>query len=94
MREKVTGIGNEIKLLMEKNNISLEELENKTGIKKNLLKQFIELKKEPYIVPEGQKILPAIGLKTEEELDQFLKKWIQLAEENENEARSGKHKNS
>ncbi len=94
MREKVTGIGNEIKLLMEKNNISLEELENKTGIKKNLLKQFIELKKEPYIVPEGQKILPAIGLKTEEELDQFLKKWIQLAEENENEARSGKYKNS
>lgn len=93
MRERVTGIGEEIKLLMEKNNISLEELEHRTGISKNLLKQFIELKKEPYVVPEGQKILTAIGLKTEEELDLFLKKWIHLAEEKENEARSSKNKN-
>lgn len=94
MRERVTGIGKEIELLMKENNISLEELECRTGIDKNLLKEFIELKKEPYVVPEGQKILPAIGLKTEEELDQFLKKWIQLAEEKENESRSSKNRNS
>lgn len=83
MREKVTGIGKEIALLMEKNNVTLKELAEKTGIRKRLLKQFIELKKEPYVIPEGQKILPAIGLKTEEEFELFIKKWIQLAEKNE-----------
>ena len=80
MREKVTGIGKEIQILMEKNNISLSELEKKTGISRKLLKDFIELKKEPYVVPEGQKILPAIGLKTEKEYDDFIKKWLKLAE--------------
>ncbi len=94
MRERVTGIGKEIKVLMDKNNISLEELANRTGISQSLLKEFIELKKEPYVVPEGQKILPAIGLKTEEELNQFLKEWIHLAEEKENESRSSKNRNS
>lgn len=80
MREKVTGIGKEIQILMEKNNVSLSELEKKTGISRKLLKDFIELKKEPYVVPEGQKILPAIGLKTEREYDDFIKKWLKLAE--------------
>lgn len=80
MREKVTGIGKEIQILMEKNNVSLSELEKKTGISRKLLKDFIELKKEPYVVPEGQKILPAIGLKTEKEYDDFIKKWLKLAE--------------
>ena len=61
MREKVTGIGKEIEKIMKENNISLEELEIKTGISKFRLKQFIELKKEPNIVPDAQKILPAIG---------------------------------
>ena len=65
---------------MEKNNVSLSELEKKTGISRKLLKDFIELKKEPYVVPEGQKILPAIGLKTEKEYDDFIKKWLKLAE--------------
>ena len=80
MREKITGIGKEIQILMEKNNVSLSELEKKTGISRKLLKDFIELKKEPYVVPEGQKILPAIGLKTEKEYDDFIKKWLKLAE--------------
>ena len=80
MRQKVTGIGKEIQILMEKNNVSLSELEKKTGISRKLLKDFIELKKEPYVVPEGQKILPAIGLKTEKEYDDFIKKWLKLAE--------------
>ncbi len=81
MREKVTGIGKEIERIMKKNNITLEELSLRTGISKNLLKQFIELKKEPYITSEGQKILPAIGLKNEEELCNFIEKWIELAKE-------------
>lgn len=81
MREKVTGIGKEIEKIMKENNISLEELEIKTGISKFRLKQFIELKKEPNIVPDAQKILPAIGLKTEEELCMFIEKWIELAKE-------------
>ena len=66
---------------MKKNNISLKELEIKSGISQELLKQFIELKKEPYLIPEVQKILPAIGLKKEEEFDGFIKKWIELAKE-------------
>ena len=81
MREKVTGIGKEIERIMKKNNMTLEELSSRTGISKNLLKQFIKLKKEPYITSEGQKILPAIGLKTEEELCNFVEKWIELAKE-------------
>ena len=81
MREKVTRIGKEIERIMKKNNITLEELSSRTGISKNLLKQFIELKKEPYITSEGQKILPAIGLKNEEELCNFIEKWIELAKE-------------
>lgn len=81
MREKVTGIGKEIEKIMKENNISLEELEIKTGISKFRLKQFIELKKEPNIVPDAQKILPAIGLKTEKELCMFIEKWIELAKE-------------
>lgn len=81
MREKVTGIGKEIERIMKKNNITLEELSSRTGSSKNLLKQFIELKKEPYITSEGQKILPAIGLKNEEELCNFIEKWIELAKE-------------
>lgn len=81
MREKVTRIGKEIERIMKKNNITLEELSLRTGISKNLLKQFIELKKEPYITSEGQKILPAIGLKNEEELCNFIEKWIELAKE-------------
>ena len=81
MREKVTGIGKEIERIMKKNNITLEELSLRTGISKNFLKQFIELKKEPYITSEGQKILPAIGLKNEEELCNFIEKWIELAKE-------------
>lgn len=63
----------------EKNKISLEDLELKTGINKTLLKQFLELKKEPYLITEGGKILPAIGLKSEEEFDIFIKKWIELS---------------
>lgn len=94
MREKVSGIGQEIALLMEENNITLGELAKRTGIKEGLLKQFIELKKEPYVVPEAQKILPAIGLKTEEEFDCFIKKWIKLAEEKEDETGSSKNRNS
>lgn len=80
-REKVTGIGKEIEKVMKKNNVSLKELEIKSGISQKLLKQFIELKKEPYLIPEVQKILPAIGLKKEEEFDGFIKKWIELAKE-------------
>ena len=85
MREKVTGIGKEIEKIMKENNISLEELEIKTGISKFRLKQFIELKKEPNIVPDAQKILPAIGLKTEEELCMCIEKWIDLAKEKNRE---------
>lgn len=80
MREKVSGIGKEIALLMKKNNISLNELEKRTGISKKLLKDFIELRKEPYVIPEGQKILPALGITTSDEQDKFLKKWIEMAE--------------
>ena len=79
------GIGKEIEKIMKENNISLEELEIKTGISKFRLKQFIELKKEPNIVPDAQKILPAIGLKTEEELCMFIEKWIELAKEKNRE---------
>ena len=79
MREKITGIGKEIESIMKKNKISLEDLELKTGINKTLLKQFLELKKEPYLITEGGKFLPAIGLKSEEEFDIFIKKWIELS---------------
>ncbi|MBE5806479.1 MAG: hypothetical protein E7313_07250 [Clostridiales bacterium] len=81
MRTKVTGIGNEIKKMMKERNISIEELSREANISVRLLKSFVNLEKEPYIIPEMDNIVKAFGLSREEKLDLF-EKWQILNKNN------------
>lgn len=80
MRDTVSGIGEKIGLLMKQNNVSYDELNEKTGISKNILKAIVTLKKEPYVFPEMEKILGVFGMDDQEKLD-FFENWIKMRRE-------------
>lgn len=68
MRNKVTGIGNEIKKMMIEKNISIEELSRKANISVSLLTSFVNLEKEPYIIPEMDNIVEVFELSKEKNM--------------------------
>lgn len=80
MRDTVSGIGEKIEGLMKKHNVSYDELNEKTGISKNILKAIVTSKKEPYVFPEMEKILGAFGMDDQEKLD-FFENWIKMRRE-------------
>ena len=77
MRIKVTGIGNEIKKMMIERDMSIEELSRKADISVRLLTSFVNLEKEPYIIPEMDNIVDAFELSKKEKLKLF-EKWQAL----------------
>lgn len=77
MRDTVSGIGEKIGNLMEEHNVSYDELNEKTGISKNILKAIVESKKEPYIFPEMEKILDVFDMNDQEKLN-FIEDWIEM----------------
>lgn len=75
-REKVSGIGIEIKKLMEINNISVKELSKKSKLSKRKIKKIINLKIEPYVIPEMKSLLRILTDKENALL--IVDKWFEL----------------
>lgn len=74
MRNKVSGIGKEIEKILEEKDISIEELSKKSCISISLLESFINLEKEPYMLPEIDRIVNALKFSKEEKI-KLIKKW-------------------
>ena len=81
-RDKVSGIGIEIKKLMEINNISVKELSKKSKLSKRKIKKTIKLKKEPYVIPEMTSLLRVLTDKKNALL--IVNKWFELVKPKEN----------
>lgn len=81
-RDKVSGIGIEIKKLMEINNISVKELSKKSKLSKRKIKKIINLKKEPYVIPEMTSLLRVLTDKKNALL--IVNKWFELVKPKEN----------
>lgn len=74
MRNKVSGIRKEIEKILEEKDISIEELSKKSCISISLLESFINLEKEPYMLPEMDRIVNALELSKEEKI-KLIEKW-------------------
>ena len=81
-RDKVSGIGIEIKKLMEINNISVKELSKKSKLSKRKIKKIINLKKEHYVIPEMTSLLRVLTDKKNALL--IVNKWFELVKPKEN----------
>ena len=81
-RDKVSGIRIEIKKLMEINNISVKELSKKSKLSKRKIKKIINLKKEPYVIPEMTSLLRVLTDKKNALL--IVNKWFELVKPKEN----------
>lgn len=77
MRGIVTGIGKEIEKMMKEKEMSIEELANKSNISVKLLKSFISLEKEPYVVPEIEAILDSLEISKDRGV-LLLDKWVKM----------------
>ncbi len=73
-RDSVSGVGLEVKRLMEINNISIKELSKKSKLSKRIIKKIINLKIEPYVIPEMKSLLRV--LTDEKSALLIVQKWL------------------
>ena len=71
MRDKVTGIGLELKKFIDKSDMKIDEIAKKSKLNKELIIDFIKLKKEPYVNEMRQLFFVLVNSKNNEE---FLEK--------------------
>lgn len=83
-RGKVSGVGAEIKRLMDKNNITVKELSEKSTISEKIINGIINLEIEPYATPEMQRIMFVMMNKNnKEEIIQIVNNWVKRSVEYE-----------
>ena len=76
-RDKVSGIGEELGQLLGKSNLTLEEISKESNISIRKIQQFINNKKEPYVIPEMTNLICAIkNENNKDEILDFINKWF------------------
>lgn len=78
MKINVSGIGKELKEVMDKKGLSIEELSKKSKISIYRLNLIFSLESEPLAIPEMTQILNAFEMNPKEQ-SKFIDRWILLA---------------
>lgn len=76
MRDKVTGIGLELKKFIDKSDMKIDEIAKKSKLNKELIIDFIKLKKEPYVNEMRQLFFVLVNSKNNEEFLKIIDLWF------------------